>query len=140
MFWLAILGFAAAAVWIVARIRRKVVERERAAQARAADLLASLAGSAAPAAAPAAPAAASAPAAFSMPTAPQPRPPRAAATDGLAQQKLLFESAHKAGEAGEAALAIQLYARLLERYPATAFAQPARDAVEAQKKRLSREQ
>ena len=35
----------------------------------------------------------------------------------LAQQKLLFEAAAKAGEAGEPVLSIQLYARLLARYP-----------------------
>ena len=61
---------------------------------------------------------------------------RAVPADGLAQQKLLFEAAHKAGEAGEPALAIQLYARLLARYPASAFAPQARAAVEALKKKL----
>jgi len=45
-------------------------------------------------------------------------------------------SAHKAGEAGEPALAIQLYARLLARYPATSLASPARAALETQKKKL----
>ena len=126
LFWLAVVGFAAAAAWLVARIRRKIVDRERAAQARAAELLASLAGSAAPAA--------------FAPVAPPPRPLRTSPADDLAQQKLLFESAHKAGEAGEPALAIQLYGRLLARYPATAFAQPARNAVDAQKKKLPREE
>jgi hypothetical protein len=51
---------------------------------------------------------------------------------------LLFEAAHKAGEAGEPAIAIQLYARLLSRYPQTAFADQARAAVQAQKKKLSK--
>ena len=55
---------------------------------------------------------------------------------GLAQQRLLFEAATKAGEAGEAVLSIQLYARLLARYPQTAFGTQARAAVEAQKKKL----
>jgi hypothetical protein len=54
----------------------------------------------------------------------------------LAQQKLLLEAASKAGEAGEAVLSIQLYARLLARYPQTAFGTQARAAVEAQKKKL----
>jgi hypothetical protein len=130
MFWLAVIGFAAAAVWIVARIRRKIAERERAAEARAAELLASLAAGSKPAAA--APALTASPA----PAGPAPRPVRAAPIDDLAQQKLLFEAAHKAGEAGEPALAIQLYSRLLARYPATAFAGPAREAAEAQKKKL----
>jgi formate hydrogenlyase subunit 3/multisubunit Na+/H+ antiporter MnhD subunit len=55
---------------------------------------------------------------------------------GLAQQKLLYEAAAKAGEAGEAVLSIQLYARLLARFPNTTFGAQARAAVEAQKKKL----
>ena len=55
---------------------------------------------------------------------------------GLAQQKLLFEAASKAGEAGEAVLSIQLYARLVARYPNSALGAQARQAVEAQKKKL----
>lgn len=57
---------------------------------------------------------------------------------GLAKQKLLLEAAAKAGEAGEPVLAIQLYARLLARYPDTSFAAQARAAVEAQKKNLAK--
>lgn len=56
---------------------------------------------------------------------------------GLTQQKLLFEAASKAGEAGEAVLSIQLYARLVARYPNSTFLAQARDAVEAQKKKLA---
>ena len=41
-------------------------------------------------------------------------------------------------EAGEPALSIQLYARLLARYPQTALAGQARAAVESQKKRLAK--
>jgi hypothetical protein len=59
-----------------------------------------------------------------------------AAHSDIALQKLLFEAAHKAGEANEPALAIQLYARLLARYPATSFAEPARAAAAALKKKL----
>jgi hypothetical protein len=55
---------------------------------------------------------------------------------GAAQQKLLYEAASKAGEAGEAVLSIQLYARLLSRFPNTTFGAQARAAVEAQKKKL----
>jgi hypothetical protein len=55
---------------------------------------------------------------------------------GLAQQKLLYEAASKAGEAGEAVLSIQLYARLVVRYPNSTFGAQARAAVEAQKKKL----
>jgi len=54
----------------------------------------------------------------------------------IAQQKLLLEAASKAGEAGEAVLSIQLYARLLARYPQSTFGTQARAAVEAQKKKL----
>jgi TolA-binding protein len=54
----------------------------------------------------------------------------------VAQQKLLFEAAFKAGEAGESVLSIQLYARLIARYPDSAFAAQARAAAEAQKKKL----
>ena len=56
----------------------------------------------------------------------------------LAQQKLLFEAAAKAGEAGEPVLSIQLYARLLARFPDSAFAAQARSAVEAQKQKLAK--
>lgn len=56
----------------------------------------------------------------------------------LPQQKLLFEAAAKAGEAGEPALSIQLYARLLARYPESGFAAQARAAVEAQKQKLAK--
>ena len=55
----------------------------------------------------------------------------------LSQQKLLLEAASKAGEAGEAALSIQLYAKLLSRYPESSFAGQARAAVEAQKKKIA---
>ncbi len=56
----------------------------------------------------------------------------------LAAQKLLLEAASKAGEAGEAALSIQLYARLLARYPDTSYAGQARAAVDAQKRKLAK--
>jgi hypothetical protein len=56
----------------------------------------------------------------------------------LARQKLLLEAAAKAGEAGEPVLSIQLYARLLARYPESGFAAQARAAVEAQKKNLAK--
>ena len=59
-------------------------------------------------------------------------------TAALARQRLLLEAAAKAGEAGEPVLSIQLYARLLARYPDTGFAAQARAAVEAQKKRLAK--
>ena len=61
-----------------------------------------------------------------------------ARTADLAKQRLLFDAAAKAGEAGEPVLSIQLYARLLARYPDSAFASQARAAVEAQKKNLTK--
>jgi hypothetical protein len=57
---------------------------------------------------------------------------------GMAQQKLLYEAASKAGEAGEAVLSIQLYARLIARYPNSTLGAQARAAVEAQKKKLTK--
>jgi hypothetical protein len=65
----------------------------------------------------------------------QARPPAAAAV--APQERLLLDAAGKAGEAGEPALAIQLYARLLSRFPQTAFAAQARAAVAEQKKKLA---
>ena len=53
------------------------------------------------------------------------------------QERLLFDAAAKAGDAGEPALCIQLYARLLSRFPQTALAAQERAAVDAQKKKLS---
>ena len=55
----------------------------------------------------------------------------------LAQQKLLFEAAAKTGDAGEPALSIELYGRLLERFPQGPFADQARSAIEAQRRKLA---
>ena len=52
--------------------------------------------------------------------------------------RLLLEAASKAGEAGEPALSIQLYAKLLSRYPQTSFSVQARAAVAEQKKKLTK--
>jgi len=61
--------------------------------------------------------------------------PKAAAP--APQERLLLDAAAKAADAGEPALSIQLYARLLSRFPQTTLAAQARAAVDAQKKRLS---
>jgi len=122
LFWLVVVAFAAVLVGLVWYIRRKAEERRFAEEARVAAFVSNL-GAAVPS---------------SVPKPATTQPPSPLAND-IAQQKLLFESAHKAGEAGEAALAIQLYSRLLARYPATTFAIPAREAVEAQKKKLLKE-
>ena len=119
LFWLVVAAFAATLVWLVWHIRRKAEERRLAEAARVAAFVSSL-GAAVP------------------PSTPKPataQPPSSLPGE-IAQQKLLFEAAHKAGEAGEPALAIQLYARLLARYASSTFSDQARAAVEAQKKKL----
>ena len=63
-------------------------------------------------------------------------PPVAAPVDP--SERLLLEAATKAGEAGEPVLCIQLYAKLLSRFPQTQFATQARAAVEQQKKKLAK--
>jgi hypothetical protein len=124
--WLLLFAIAAAFGWLIRRNIRKWNARQRAEEERFASFIAERAR--APAAPPPTPA-----------PAPPPAAPFAATGNDLVQQRLLFESAHKAGEAGEPALSIQLYSRLLARYPATTFANPAREAVEAQKKKLPTE-
>lgn len=116
---LAAIGVVAYAFWVW---RKRLRERNQASEER---MLAFMAQ--------ARPAASIAPAA-AVPPDPTPVPP----DPTLAQQKLLLEAATKAGEAGEPALSIQLYARLLARYPQTAFAAQARAAVEAQKRKLAK--
>jgi len=123
LFWLVLAGCAATLVWLVWHIRRKAEERRLAEEARVAAFMSGL---------PVARPAPSDTAGASMPVA----PPAPAHANDVAPQRLLFDAAHKAGEAGEPALAIQLYARLLARYPATAFAGEARAAVERLKKKL----
>jgi len=120
LFWLVVCGFVLSVAGILWYVLRKFKERQRAEEERLAAFMAATTGKARlaePASAPAAAVIA---------------PP----ADGLAQQRLLFEAAHKAGEAGEPALAIQLYARLLARYPTSSFAVQAQAAVEGQKKKL----
>ena len=110
---IAMVGIAAVLAFGVWLLRKRWAERARAADAREAQFIAGFA--------PAVPAA-------------PPASPKEPST--LPQQKLLFEAAAKAAEAGEPALSIQLYARLISRYPASGFAGQARAAVEVQKRRL----
>jgi hypothetical protein len=130
VFWLLLFGIAAAAAWLVWHSLRKWEARKRAEEERLASFMAGTAAAAK--ANPAAPL----PAPLSAPLPAAPADPVPAPTNDLAQQKLLFEAAHKAGEASEPALAVQLYGRLLARFPATAFASEARRAVELLKKKL----
>ncbi|MFY9314370.1 MAG: hypothetical protein WAO95_02275 [Burkholderiales bacterium] len=124
IFWLAVFAFVLTAVGSVWYILRKVKQRRAAEEERLAAFLAATAGK--PGMVDAAP----------MPATMLPAAP--VAGDGLAQQKFLFEAAHKAGEAGEPALALQLYERLLARYPQSAFAEQARKAADAQKRKLAK--
>ena len=131
MFWLLLFAFAMAAGWLIWRTRRQWEDRKRAEEGRFANFMAGTSAAATPRAA----------APELLPAVPAPLPAAPAAplpqtADGLPQQRMLFEAAHKAGEAGEPALAIQLYGRLLARYPATAFADQARADVAALKKKL----
>jgi len=112
MLWFVLVAAIGGVIWLVARWRRQWAERQQAAQARLANFIAQ---TAAPAPAVVAPAA--------QPAAPQ--------------ERLLLDAAAKAGEAGEPALSIQLYARLISRYPQSRFAPQARAAVEAQKQKLA---
>ena len=114
LLWFIVIAAAAGVVWLMVRWRRQWSERKAAAEAR----LASFIAQAAPAAAP------------TLATS-TPLPPPAP------QERLLLDAASKAGEAGEPVLSIQLYAKLLSRYPQSQFAAQARAAVEAQKKKLA---
>ena len=115
LLWFIVIAAVAGIVWLLVRWRKQWVERQQAAEARLASFIAQSAPSA-PIAPPVLAPAASAPA---------------------PQERLLLDAAAKAGEAGEPALSIQLYAKLLSRYPQTQFAAQARAAVEAQKKKLA---
>ena len=116
LLWLVVIGALGGVVWLMARWRRQYAERQAAAEARLAGFIAQ--------AAPSMVAAPVAPAAAAPVAAPAP------------QERLLLDAAAKAGEAGEPVLSIQLYAKLLSRYPQSQFASQARSAVEVQKKKL----
>jgi hypothetical protein len=126
--WLLLIACIGSLWWGLGRWRKRLQERDAASEARFAALLAQ----AKPGGPPAAPAGASA---ASPPLAsPPPIPPGAVARE----ERLLVDAATKAGDAGEPVLAIQLYARLLSRYPQTSFAAYARSAVAELKKRLAK--
>ena len=122
--WLGLLGVVAGfgyAFWVV---MRRHAERKQAAEERLAAFVAQIR----PVAAKPAPAPELKPAAA----------PAAAPAPALGLQKLLFEAAVKAAEAGEPALSIQLYARLIARYPDGAFVAQARAAADREKAKLVR--
>jgi len=113
--WIAVAGAIIGFGYFIARWRRQWAEREQAVDARMASFIAQAKPMVAPLLA-----AAPAPAVVAP------------------QERLLLDAASKAGEAGEPALSIQLYAKLLSRYPQTTFAAQARAAVEVQKKKLTK--
>jgi hypothetical protein len=126
--WLLLIACIGSLWWGLGRWRKRLQERDAASEARFAALLAQ----AKPGGPPAGPAGASA---ASPPLAsPPPIPPGAVARE----ERLLVDAATKAGDAGEPVLAIQLYARLLSRYPQTSFAAYARSTVAELKKRLAK--
>ena len=106
--WL--LGFACLLVvgWAVWRARAKLAESRQAEEARAASFLAQAVAR-----------------------------PAAGASAPAPQEALLFEAGGKAAQAGEPALAIQLYAKLIARFPAGPLAEKARAAAMAEKQRLA---
>jgi len=110
--WLGVIAAIAVLVYGIVKWRQRREELERASEQRSAAFMAEM---------------------MTAAKAKNPTPLDAAA---LAKQRLLLEAAARAGEAGEPVLSIQLYARLLARYPDSAFAAQAREAVEAQKKNL----
>lgn len=107
--WLLVLALVIGIGAWIGHLRTRIRERRHAEEARVADFLAQAIA----------------------------RPKAAPADESLPQQKLLFEAATKAGEAGEPALAIQLFARLVARYPQGTLVAQARAAAEAQKARLA---
>ncbi|HXU42798.1 MAG TPA: hypothetical protein VN675_10770 [Burkholderiales bacterium] len=125
MVWFIALAAVAGVVYGLYRVRAKWEERNKASEERFASFMSqALPGSVPVVAAGAAPA-------------PTPAPMPLKANNDAVQQRLLLEAASKAGEAGEPALSIQLYAKLLARYPQSSFADQARAAVAAQKKKLA---
>ena len=120
LIWFIALACVAGIVYSFWRLRAKWEERNRASE----DRFTSFMAQALPGGAPGAPA---------IP----PMIAEAKASPEVAIQRLLLEAASKASEAGEPVLSIQLYAKLLSRYPQCSFAAQARAAVEAQKKKLA---
>jgi hypothetical protein len=111
--WLLVAAAVAGVGYWIARMRRQWAERQQASAARFASFMAQM-----------------------RPLAAAQAPAAAAPAPAAHEERLLLEAADKASQAGEPVLAIQLYARLLSRFPQTGFAAQARAAVAEQKKRL----
>ena len=132
VFWFIGLAAMAGIVYGLWRAKARWEERSRASEERFASFMAQ----ALPGGVPATPGTPAAPGMATAAAVP-PMIAEAKASHEVAIQRLLLEAGSKAGEAGEPALSIQLYAKLLARYPNCTFAQQARAAVEAQKKKLA---
>jgi hypothetical protein len=117
--WMLAFVIVAGAGYALWRARTQWQQRRRAAEERMASFVAQMK-----------------PATAVSPPATPPAAPVAPATD--AGERLLFEAAAKTAQAGEPVLAIQLYARLLARYPQSALAVQARAAVAEQKAKLAK--
>jgi hypothetical protein len=113
--WFLVIGVIGAFVYFFMRWREKLADRQRASEARFASFIAG-----------------------ARPADAAPALPPLATPAADPKERLLLEAANKAGEAGEPVLCIQLYAKLLSRYPQTQFALQARAAVEQQKKKLAK--
>jgi hypothetical protein len=111
--WFIVLSVIGGLGYSIARWRRQLAERQRVSEQRFASFIAEV-----------------------KPTAPLTTP--SPAPVAAREERLLLEAAAKAGEAGEPVLSIQLYARLISRYPQTALAAQARAAVAEQKKKLAK--
>jgi len=125
--WLVIIAALAGIVVALVKLRRRWQEQKRVAESRLASFVAQSMAK---------PDAAARPDAQPPFVPPPTDAPPAPVRQEDPRQQLLFDAASKAGEAGEPALAIQLYARLLSRYPDSALASRARANVAAQKQRL----
>ena len=136
--WVLVIAFAGGfAYWIWTALQR-LEARRKASEERFASFMAQTMKTPLGAPVPA-PATAAAATASAVPAPPHPVAAAAApAAADLASQRLLFEAAGKAAEAGEPALSIQLYARLIARYPAGALVAQARAAAEKEKAKLVR--
>ena len=111
--WMLAVIIAFGLLYVVRRAYAQWNERDRASEARMANLIAQAKVAALPQGA-------------------------ATAPREAAQERLLFDAAAKTAQAGEPVLAIQLYARLLSRYPQSALAGQARAAVAEQKTKLGK--
>ncbi len=113
--WLVVLGCVAGIVVLLARLFARWGERRKESEARFASFIAQ-----------------------ARPTAPPPATEAKSVPATPADEQLLLDAAGKAGQAGEPALSMQLYARLLARYPQSRLASQAQAGIAEQQKKLAR--